>query len=205
MRDEKEEKAASHGRPRNPATDEAILKAALELFIESGIDGTSIEKIARRAQTNRAAIYRRYANKEEMLAAALDQLRRPAEQVLASHPGLTLEAVLDAISRPEVAKLFVDDSSRRLLARLMGSVADGPELMAIYRQSYIEPRRDLMSRVLDDARAAGVLPPDCDTDIIQDMLAGAVIIRLLLHPAPPTEREMGAYLTRLVKQLGLKR
>ena len=37
------------GRPRDPENDAATLRAALELLIERGVDGTSIEQVANRA------------------------------------------------------------------------------------------------------------------------------------------------------------
>jgi AcrR family transcriptional regulator len=39
----------SVGRPRSAFVDQAITRAALELFIEHGVTGASIEKIAKRA------------------------------------------------------------------------------------------------------------------------------------------------------------
>jgi hypothetical protein len=36
----------AQGRPRDPLIDQAILRAPLELFIEQGIAGATIEKIA---------------------------------------------------------------------------------------------------------------------------------------------------------------
>ena len=56
------------GRPRNPVVDQAILRAALELFIEQGIVGASIEKIAKRAGVAKTSVYRRWSSREALLA-----------------------------------------------------------------------------------------------------------------------------------------
>jgi len=48
--------------------DQAILRAALELFIEHGVAGASIEKIAKRAGVGKTSIYRRWSSREALLA-----------------------------------------------------------------------------------------------------------------------------------------
>ena len=59
------------GRPRDPAVDTAILRAAFDLFIERGIDGASIEQIARRADVGKLTVYRRWSSKEDLVAQAI--------------------------------------------------------------------------------------------------------------------------------------
>src|ERR1700739_3614205 len=66
--------ARSRGRPRDPAADDAILRAALDLFIERGIEGASIEQIAKSAGVGKLTVYRRWPTKEELIAAAIETL-----------------------------------------------------------------------------------------------------------------------------------
>ncbi|MFC7110976.1 helix-turn-helix domain-containing protein [Nonomuraea rubra] len=61
------------GRPRDPETDAAILRAALELFIERGVEGTSMEQIAKRAGVGKLTVYRRWSTKEDLIAQAVEQ------------------------------------------------------------------------------------------------------------------------------------
>ena len=65
---------APRGRPREAATDRAILQAALDLFIERGVEGASIEQIAKNAGVGKPTIYRRWSGKEELIAAAMESL-----------------------------------------------------------------------------------------------------------------------------------
>src|SRR5262245_41831734 len=46
---------------------EAILKAALELFVERGFHGTPVPEIAERAGVGAGTIYRSFANKEALV------------------------------------------------------------------------------------------------------------------------------------------
>lgn len=59
-------------RPRDPETDTAILRAALEVFIERGVEGASMEQIAKRAGVGKLTVYRRWATKEELIAQAIE-------------------------------------------------------------------------------------------------------------------------------------
>src|SRR4051794_12263274 len=59
------------GRPRDPACDAAILRAAVEVFVECGYAGVSMEGVAARAGVGKATIYRRYASKAQLVVDAV--------------------------------------------------------------------------------------------------------------------------------------
>ena len=78
------------GRPRDAGADRAILEAALELFVERGVEGASIEQIAKRASVGKLTVYRRWSSKEELLSQAIESARESVPDAL---PG-----DLDAVS-----------------------------------------------------------------------------------------------------------
>lgn len=55
------------GRP--PLKKEGIERAALELFVEKGVDGTSIRDIAERAGATEGAMYRHHRSKDDLVRA----------------------------------------------------------------------------------------------------------------------------------------
>src|SRR4051812_4476183 len=59
------------GRPRDPRVDAAVRTATLELLVEDGYQATSIQAIARRAGVSAPTIYRRWANKAELIEEAV--------------------------------------------------------------------------------------------------------------------------------------
>lgn len=59
------------GRPRDPHVDAAIAAATLELLVEQGYQGTSIQAVARRAGVSAPSIYRRWSSKAELVEAAV--------------------------------------------------------------------------------------------------------------------------------------
>jgi AcrR family transcriptional regulator len=61
-----------HGSHRDGAT-EAILDAALDEFDRHGIRRVALDDVARRAGVSRTTIYRRFANREDLVAAVMDR------------------------------------------------------------------------------------------------------------------------------------
>lgn len=56
---------------KEPSSQEAILKAAIEEFAERGVDGARIEAVARQANFNKSLIYRYFNDKQGLFEAAL--------------------------------------------------------------------------------------------------------------------------------------
>ncbi|HJP74653.1 MAG TPA: TetR/AcrR family transcriptional regulator [Pseudonocardiaceae bacterium] len=194
------------GRPRDPAVDDAILRAALELFKANGFADTSIDAVAKRAGVTRVTVYRRFAGKEELLAKALEQARGDSDAIEVRR----LEEQ-DGSPRPAIERLvdiWVELTSREdfrvLLARLIGSAQDQPELMRIYWAHTILPRRESAKPAMRAMRAAGVLPADGDDDVLLDIMAGAVMYRMLVHPTPPTEGELRAHIRAIMASVGVR-
>ncbi|MEV5889114.1 TetR/AcrR family transcriptional regulator [Nonomuraea fuscirosea] len=190
------------GRPRDPGTDTAILTAALELFVERGVEGTSMEQVAKRAGVGKLTLYRRWSSKEDLLAQAIEQGVRaevtpPAADVHALAPRDIVERVL-----PAAAETAADPGFRALVARILGSAVSHPELMEIYWKHYILPRRELATVLLRRAQRDGTVAADADLDVIIDMMAGAVTYRVL-QPDPPDTAEMLRYLRAVYRQAGL--
>src|SRR5258706_11961212 len=59
------------GRPRDAGTTQSILKAALELGMELGFDGLTVEGVAARAGVGKTTIYRRWPNVWSIVADAV--------------------------------------------------------------------------------------------------------------------------------------
>ncbi|GAB3235652.1 TetR/AcrR family transcriptional regulator [Mycolicibacterium hippocampi] len=194
---------AGRGRPRDGATDMAILRAGLELFIERGVEGASIERIAKNAGVGKPTIYRRWANKEELIAAAMETL-------LVDEAGWASQEAIDTESPYALVEAAIDRAAdtvttvqyRALVARVFGSAVSHPQLMATYWQRYILPRRKLAAALLAQARELGTVAEDVDFDVAIDMMVGAVTYRVL-QPDPPDVDEMRRYLRSVYRQIGL--
>ena len=191
------------GRPRSPIVDQAILRAALELFIEHGVAGASIEKIARRAGVGKTSIYRRWSTREALLAQAIEAFRNATgytTDLLDRTPARDFIKLLidacDVIARPEI---------RKLMARLIGSVPDYPKLIEVYRETYYLPRRLAFVRALERVQAAGLLARNTDLETLADMLSGALMYHLLMLPGDENPvGELRKQMVRLLRQAGFE-
>ena len=185
------------GRPRSKAADRAILRAALKVFIERGIEAASIEQIADAAGVARTTLYRRWSSKEALIAQAIAAARGTAERQTMNRAKLSRspEPLIDAL-----AATFTSPDYKKLVARLIGSVPNNPELMAVYWRDYLLPRRGLVRGLLEGAVGAKREP-----EIILDLISGAIIHHLLVRPGERTRAEMRSYLARVLDELGLSR
>lgn len=64
-------------RRRGAELEEAILQAAAEVLEESGVPALTMDEVARRAGTNKNALYRRWPNRVALGAAAYRRLAAP--------------------------------------------------------------------------------------------------------------------------------
>jgi hypothetical protein len=70
--------------------------------------------------------------------------------------------------------------------------------MATYWKHYIEPRRAASRILLENAKRDGAIPADVDVEVLMDMMAGAVLYRVL-QPNPPDAKEMERYLREVYR------
>src|ERR1700731_4692469 len=68
---------AGRGRPADPDIERRVIAAALSVYGEAGWAGFSLDRVARRAPVGKAALYRRWPTKEDLLLAALEHLPEP--------------------------------------------------------------------------------------------------------------------------------
>ncbi|MGD1028265.1 TetR/AcrR family transcriptional regulator [Candidatus Binatus soli] len=193
---------AGRGRPRDPATDKAILRAALELFVEHGIEGASFEQIARRAGVARTTIYRRWSGREDLLAQAMEVAREAPERSLTAAAGVAPKRMADELINA-LSEMVTRRDYLKTVAKLVGSVPDSPKLMSVYWNTYLIPRRRMVAEIIGRARERGAIPKRTDSEILLDMIGGAIMYHLLVRPGRKNRKEMRAYIRQLIRYAGL--
>ncbi|MBP2475677.1 AcrR family transcriptional regulator [Crossiella equi] len=186
------------GRPRDPGNDAAILQAALDIFIEGGVEGTSIEQVARRAGVARLTVYRRWATKEELIAQAIefgrDGFMNPADFLQRFTSG---EQTLDSMVEL-VVQALVDPRYRQLLGRLAATSASHPDLMRAYAESYVSPRREMALEVFQVLKENGEIPEHFDLGLFTELVAGMSMYITVLAMPPRSPAEIREFLHRLL-------
>jgi AcrR family transcriptional regulator len=158
-------KSRPAGRPPGATGDDTrgeILEAALEAFAEAGFEAMSVRELTRRLGVSHNLVHHHFGSKQDLWRAALDhgigstasELAELLSQSVGSpRSRQVLHQVLESAialltKRPEVARIFADESAR-----------PGPRLDYLYEQ-FLGPLVAILSRFLSESRAYGVRDVD---------------------------------------------
>ena len=170
------------GRPREPRVDEAVRAATLELLRERGYGGVTMEGVAARAGVGKAAIYRRFPTKAELVfAAAVHGLELPPPEDTGS-----LRGDLEALIRRIVA-LLTRPVAAAAVPGLFADLGSDRELAARFEQTFISPARAVVAAALDQAVARGELRARPDPELVHVLLLGPLFIWVHVLRRPPAE------------------
>lgn len=167
------------GRPRDERVDRAICDAALELMAEHGISDLRMDAVAERAGVGKAAIYRRFRSKDELVATVVSQL---VSEIAIPDTGSTsgdLRVLMD-----EACALYRDTLAGPLMPALVEAMHRDPELRGLIRKGSLTGRRAVLAEVLRRGVERGDLDRDLDTELALDLLGGPLFYRLLITGGP---------------------
>jgi AcrR family transcriptional regulator len=162
----------------DPSVDTAILNAALQAVAEHGFDKTSIEDVAARAGVGKAAIYRRWSSKAEVVAEAIAHWRRTLGPVQPPNTG-SLRGDIDALL---AAVPDLDDADANTISVIVGvatAATRSPVLAAVLDELVLSQPRRMISVVLDQAVARGEIAPDRDLSLVPDVALGLNLLRII--------------------------
>jgi AcrR family transcriptional regulator len=163
------------GRPLDENVDAAILDATWRLLLAEGYSRMSIARVAEEAGVGRPAIYRRYRDKSELVAAVI------ADKASRVPPVDTGSARDDLIAHMEFAR-------RRFAVTLAGTMIveqrNNPELLEHFRQGMLTPRREQIAIALERGKERGEVRADLDTGLATDALMGSFIFHNLAVGRP---------------------
>lgn len=184
----------TRGRPRDPATDAAILAATRRLLAERGWSELTMADVAERAGVAKTTLYRRWHGKAELVVDATSEI---FDRLTLDDHG-SLAADVEAVVRQLVALLEQPETQAALLALAAESGRD-PALHERFRTGVIERQLRLVRQGRENAIARGEAFPvgGADDDLVFDMVVGTMVQRMLIHRRPVDD----AYLTRLVAVL----
>ncbi|MEQ6895989.1 TetR/AcrR family transcriptional regulator [Microbacterium sp. KR10-403] len=179
------------GRPRDEEVTDAILQATLDEILERGYHGLRIERVASRVGCGKSTIYRRWPDKGELTAAALDWVSAIGE--LPDTGSLVDDLVEHAgwnIRNQDRTRAHEYPSYSALVA---------PEVRShLWEAGFLKKRRDLGRAIIARAVERGDLPAEVDADTMLDAIAGIVLYRNAVRPVGTSEREIHALVSALV-------
>ncbi|WP_238161375.1 TetR/AcrR family transcriptional regulator [Kribbella antibiotica] len=172
------------GRPRDPDAEPRIRQYAVQLLLERGFDGMTVDDVAEAAGVGKATIYRRWASKEELAndaMAGLFDIEIPDADT-GSLAGDLLEVYSNALT-------FVNDPTGVALMRLGITEANRDERSAGIYRSLLDRRIELTKAALERAWARGEpIRRSADPVMMVQWLSGLFVLRIVLNePMPKLE------------------
>lgn len=189
------------GRPRSAAADSAIMQATLELLLDTGYRGLTMEQVRARAGVGKATLYRRYGSKEELVAAAVRHLN---QHIPVPDTGNVRDDILAVAGSVLAAAARVGAAT--FMPRMLAESAGDPEMHAIFYENLVAPRRAVMAEVLRRGVERGELRRDLDVELAIDMLTGPWVYRMLISggrmPTVDPQRLLDAVLAGIAARSG---
>ncbi len=174
-------------RTRSRDAHDKVLRAALDLFIERGIEGTSMDAIAQASGVSKATIYNHWADKEALLMEVmvlLHGLDRDGAEVDTGDIEKDLAIVLTRQPPGEFEEL-----RNRLVPALIAYSAVHEEFGRAWRQRVMDPPRENLRRILRRGVQGGLLRGDLDIDLSIALLLGPLLYAHIFQrekaPVPP--------------------
>jgi len=176
----------------------AILDAALEQLSTVGWKGLTMEGVAAGAQTGKAAVYRRWPSKEDLVADALQaglprldeapdlgdvredllELCRQAREAMFSRPGFALRAVIHECDTSQAE-------------RFHGVIFDG----------VVEPTIRLLHEVINRGIKRGEVRPDAANSYVFDAIPAMMMYRSKMCASEWGERDIEEMIDQLMVPL----
>ena len=183
-----------HLDPRQQRTRARVLAAARTVLRRDGLGGATIEAIAAEAGVARSTLYRNWATRDEVLAAAFDDAINPPT---ATDPRQPVRDQLQRVLEGMATALSRSDWGRTLPA-VVAAIDAEPALAQRYGR-LTEERRSALAALLRSAVDRGELPATLPVDEFIDTLVGPLFYRRLIRQQPTTRTWITGHLDRTLR------
>jgi TetR/AcrR family acrAB operon transcriptional repressor len=178
-----------------------LMQVAIDCFARYGFQATSIDRIAKAAGVTKGALYYHFADKEELLFAAVKNRIGQFERRVAGD----LTPIADApAALQEVARLCFDHATksnhRRFIVTLMVEALDtNPRLAAEFR-GMMHRFREFLSGIVREGQASGQFRADVDAGVAAEVYAGAIMGAEIQYYQDPKRFDLAATLAAFIQQ-----
>ncbi|MEJ5943932.1 TetR/AcrR family transcriptional regulator C-terminal ligand-binding domain-containing protein [Pseudokineococcus basanitobsidens] len=176
---------ARGGRRRDESRDGVILDAALDVLVETGFDGMTVDAVAARARAGKATMYRRWPSKVDLVLDAVARMESGDVDLDHLPDTGSLRGDITGLMRAET----LEDGGRRLrvLASLAAMTAREPRLGAAADEvgfgTWERANRVLIERALD----RGEFPREhVDVDVLSRLVPQLCAARACVQQQPIT-------------------
>lgn len=161
----------SPGRPRDASVTARVMAAVQAALAESGIESLSVEAIAERTGVSKATIYRRWATKNALILAAVEDLYAEISLPETGDPMADLGVVIKGALR-----LVASSRAGRIFPQLAGDVARRTAPGEAYLQTVMKPRLEAIKSMIRRGIEHGFLRSELDVDLAAASIVGTVVM-----------------------------
>jgi AcrR family transcriptional regulator len=177
------------GRPRDSSIDDRVLAATRALLVEVGYNQLTFGLVARTADVNRPAMYRRWPSKMHLVYEALfpdepspDQ-PSPDQPLPVAEGSGDFETDLRAMIHRSVA-FYRQPESRAALPGLLVDVGADDALRGTVVERLETPARGHVADLVARASERGQIVDGVDSDVLFDCIVGTLLREIMLGRSP---------------------
>ncbi|WP_020389405.1 TetR/AcrR family transcriptional regulator [Kribbella catacumbae] len=185
------------GRPRDPDAEPRIRRYAVQLLLERGFDGMTVDDVAEAAGVGKATIYRRWASKELLAGDAMAEMFdiEIPDADTGSIAGDLRQVYRDALA-------FVNTKEGVALIRLAVTEINRDEQFTVFYRNFLQRRIAMTEAALERARKRGEpIRPDADPVLMVQWLAGVLILRALTGEEMPAVEDADRLVAMTMKSV----
>jgi AcrR family transcriptional regulator len=171
--------AGVHTRRRGEALQRAIFDAVLDELQRVGLTGLTMEGVAACAHTGKAALYRRWPCKEDLVVDALDHAL-PSATELPDH-GDVRDDLLDLLRRTAA---MLNSPTGCAMQALSAEIDKGHPLARLVKERVLKPRKELLINVLRRGAERGQVRPEAVNQVCAEVGPAMVVQRFMADGAP---------------------
>jgi AcrR family transcriptional regulator len=173
------------GRPRDPEADGRILAAAASLILMRGFDSMTVDEVATNAGVGKATVYRRWARKEDLAVAAMEQLYRV--EMPTPDTG-TIRGDLRAMYSSALVFANSPTGTEYLRTSIKESMRD-ERIATLYRQASHRVEQSAVE-VFERAIERGEVRPDIPMGALIQLIGGIIAMRAITEQDMPSMDEL---------------
>lgn len=161
----------------------AIFDAVVAELSESGYEGLTMEGVAHRAHTGKAALYRRWASKEALVVDALH-----ATMPCLDEPPDTGSVRADLVELLGRMAVTMSSPTGCAMQSVMGNANCSPSMVGLIRDRVLEPRRQMLVDAVRQGIKRGEVRADVAAELAADVGPSMIVQRFLTEGPPITHR-----------------
>lgn len=158
-------------RTRSASAHQRVLDAALNLIAEHGVEGTSMDALARKSGVSKATIYKHWADKDSLLLDLITEVNELHSRPKFDSGNTRADMVAVLSYRPsEKANL-----RERIMPQFVAYSANNASFALAWKNMVMEPPRRELTRLMKLGIRKGELASDLDLDLCLAILLGPMI------------------------------